>query len=381
MVFPIVRSLQQRDPQEHGRVATTLELLLDLASVIAIASAAAGLHHAIAENHIVEGVISFVLSFFGIWWAWMNYTWFASAYDDGSRNFRNSTFAFIAGALVMAAGVTQFFKDHDLTLIVTGYVVMRAAMVWLWLCAANAHGPHRKTALLYAFGITVTQLFWCLLLLADSQSGVFLLLFGIGVIGELSVPFIAERSGSTPWHRHHVIERYGLLNIIVLGELMLTAAAALRAIPEQDAFDVRLVHVFLCAILITFSFWSLYFTDDDHLGNRDYARAFAWGYGHFFVFGSAAATGAGFGVLVDVITNHAQVTLQVGDAAVSFPVAVYLASLWLVRDRFIEAGWRKLLLPSAACFALLTPLVPAALELLTAATVITALVRGRKART
>jgi len=63
-----------RDTKEAHRASTPLELLFDLVSVIAIAAAAAGLHHAIAENHLFEGLLKFTGSFFAIWWAWMNYT-------------------------------------------------------------------------------------------------------------------------------------------------------------------------------------------------------------------------------------------------------------------------------------------------------------------
>ena len=47
----LLRPVHPRDPNEHHRVSTPLELLFDLVSVIAIASAAAGLHHAIAEGN------------------------------------------------------------------------------------------------------------------------------------------------------------------------------------------------------------------------------------------------------------------------------------------------------------------------------------------
>lgn len=47
--------LAPRDPTEPHRRATPLELLFDLVSVIAVASAAASLHHAILAFHITEG--------------------------------------------------------------------------------------------------------------------------------------------------------------------------------------------------------------------------------------------------------------------------------------------------------------------------------------
>jgi len=43
-----LRPMQARDVHQPHRVATSLELLFDLVTVIAVASAAAGLHHAIA---------------------------------------------------------------------------------------------------------------------------------------------------------------------------------------------------------------------------------------------------------------------------------------------------------------------------------------------
>ncbi|MFD2499093.1 hypothetical protein ACFSTI_09975 [Rhizorhabdus histidinilytica] len=50
-----IRPMHPRDPAEPHRAATALELLFDLVTVIAIAAAAEGLHHAIAEAHAGQG--------------------------------------------------------------------------------------------------------------------------------------------------------------------------------------------------------------------------------------------------------------------------------------------------------------------------------------
>ena len=48
---------------------------------------------------------------------------------------------------------------------------------------------------------------------------------------ELSGPVIAERGeGGTPWHAHHIAERYGLLVIITLGEGIIGTVASLAAV-------------------------------------------------------------------------------------------------------------------------------------------------------
>ena len=43
---------------------------------------------------------------------------------------------------------------------------------------------------------------------------------------ELAIPVIAERQGTTPWHPHHITERYGLFTLILLGESLLASANA-----------------------------------------------------------------------------------------------------------------------------------------------------------
>ena len=80
--------MRPRDPEEQGRSASPLELFFDLVIVIAVATAAVELHHALTENHIVDGLLSYMLVFFAIWWAWMNFTWFATSFDTDDWLYR-----------------------------------------------------------------------------------------------------------------------------------------------------------------------------------------------------------------------------------------------------------------------------------------------------
>src|SRR5689334_5469635 len=75
-------ALQGRDPHEEHRASTPLELFVDLCFVVAVAQAASQLHHALAEGHVTDALVGYPTVFFAIWWAWMNFTWFASAYDN-----------------------------------------------------------------------------------------------------------------------------------------------------------------------------------------------------------------------------------------------------------------------------------------------------------
>ena len=141
-----------RDPDEAHRASTPLELFFDLTFVVAVAQAAAGLHHGLVGGHPGDALVAFPLVFFGIWWAWMNFTWFASAYDTDDAAYRLAVLVLMAGVLIMAAGIPRVFDGRHFGVIVAGYVVMRMAMVGLWLRAAASHPEGRPCARRYAGG-------------------------------------------------------------------------------------------------------------------------------------------------------------------------------------------------------------------------------------
>lgn len=341
-----------RDPHEPNRVSTPLELLFDLVIVIAVASSAEGLHHAIAAGHALSGLATFAMAFFATWWAWMNYTWFASAYDNDGPLYRLITCIIMAGALTVAAGVPRVFAGGQLTLVIVGYVVMRVCMVGFWLIAARADSRHRATAISYAVGIAVAQVYWtmALLVLRPAGFGAVAGLFLLGVLLEMAVPVLAEARGKTPWHHHHVAERHSLFVIIVLGEVLLASAAAFTYADAPGGHSVRLIVLALSALAITFAMWWLYFSQEGPLDQDRFSSSFNWSYAHAFIYAGGAATGAGFAVAIDTAAgagHHADPLL--GDLGVAIPLAIYMAALWFVRDRKVLTGpWRHVLLVFAA---------------------------------
>src|SRR3990170_2186619 len=149
-----------RDPAEEHRAATPLELFFDLCFVVAVAQASVALHHEVAAGHLLEGALFFLMTFFAIWWAWMNFTWFASAYDTDDVLYRLLTFVQIAGVLVIAAGVARTFEGLDYVTITVGYLIMRIGLVAQWLRVAVEHPDRRRTALRFALGVTLVQIGW-----------------------------------------------------------------------------------------------------------------------------------------------------------------------------------------------------------------------------
>lgn len=347
-----------RDPDEEHRAATPLELFFDLVIVVAVAAAASALHHGIADDHVADAIPGYLLTFFAIWWAWMSFTWFAAGYDTDDVPYRVAVFVQMAGAVIIAAGIGRAFDGGDWSLVLLGYIVMRVALVFQWLRAAHDDPAHRTQNVRWAVGIAIMQVLWVVAFLVLPADAFAVAFIGLAA-GELAVPIVAVWGRDAIWHNEHIAERYGLLTIIVLGESVLAGALAFGSVADDAFGDIELLFLAVGALLLVFAMWWLYFerSSDDLLTSR--ARAFEWGYGHYFIWAAAAAVGAGIAVGVDVLTDHAHVGTGMAGAAVAVPVAVYLAGIWILHDvpRSMSRS-RMVLSPVAIVLVLLTPLTP-----------------------
>ncbi|GLW12065.1 membrane protein [Microtetraspora sp. NBRC 13810] len=327
--------MSARPLDEPHRVSSQLELLFDLTFVIAVAAVTAQLAHDIAAGHGLAGLVPFLQVFFAIWWAWMNFTWFASSYDTDDVAYRLLTMVQMAGVLVLAAGVPAAAGHADFGVVTLGYLIMRTALVTQWLRAGLEDPASRRTARRYAAGIGLAQLAWLLRFLL-TETGVLpawsaFASFVCLVVLELAVPRWAERARATTWHPHHIAERYGLFTIILLGESVLAASRGVEGALDAGEVGGPLIVVAASGLVLLFALWWLYFLVQagDGLSDRRH-RSYLWGYGHYGFFAALAALGAGLEVAVEQ-TGHgvAASPLALG-YAVAVPVASCLALLWAV---------------------------------------------------
>jgi low temperature requirement protein LtrA len=355
---PWRRPLAGRDPDEEHRASTPLELLFDLSFVVGVASAAAELHHGVAEGHVGASVGHYLMVFFAIWWAWMNFSWFASAYDTDDVAYRLLTLVQIAGVLVLAAGVPDAFEHEDFTIVTIGYVVMRVPLVVQWLRAARDDPERHAVALRYAVGVTVVQVLWVLRLALPDTAG--LVAFFVLVALDVAVPIWAERAGPmTRWHPEHISERYGLFTIIVLGEVILAATTAVQVGLTEAGVTGVLLAVAAGALLIVFGVWWVYFYRPaaDALRERPNS-AFVWGYVHYFVFAAVGAVGAGLEVAIESALHEGHAGPRTAAYAVAVPVAVTLLVVGGLQTRLAAGGTVFARFAAAAVLVLLAALIP-----------------------
>ncbi|MBK0332378.1 low temperature requirement protein A [Brachybacterium sp. MASK1Z-5] len=367
--------MRPRDPGEEGRAASTLELFFDLVFVVAVSTASVQLHHALTEGHVEHGILSYLIVFFGIWWAWMNFTWFATSFATDDWLYRVLTIVQMGGVLVLASGIAPAFEEQDFSVLIAAYVVMRLAMVAQWLRASRHAGSARSATLIYAGGIALVQALWLVALALPAV--VFPVALGVLILAEVAVPVVAESTGSgesTPWHPHHITERYGLFTLIVLGESLLGSAnAIIEALHDAESLG-PLISIASLTLVATAALWWIYFWPPHHDAISSFASSLLYGYGHFFIFAAAGAFSAGIEVEIDVITGASELHAPYASLAYTIPIAVFMLGIWALAIRPNADRWVNTVVPVAAVLVLIDPVIPIPFAMTTIILVLTVVV-------
>ena len=352
-----LRRMTSRNTEESHRVATPLELLFDLVFVVAVSQASQNLHHLISEDHVGQGVLSYLMVFFAIWWAWMNFTWFASAFDTDDWLYRVMTIVQMAGVLVLAAGVHAAMVDFDFLVVTWGYVIMRLAMVAQWLRAAASDPESRPTAVRFALGIGIVQVLWLARMYLLDEQWQFWTFFAL-VAAELAVPVWAESHQRTSWHPHHIAERFGLFTLLLLGESLLASANAMIDALGEGEHIPELLALAACGLVVTAGIWWLYFAREQHGRLNSLRSGFTFGYLHYLIFASAGAVSAGVEVEIDSITGHSEISHEIAGLALTLPIALFVVSAWAILLQPTLSRWTSAAVVSGAILIAASGLLP-----------------------
>jgi low temperature requirement protein LtrA len=311
-VRPQVLRNQTNEQRAQERTSTWLELFFDLCFVVAVAALARELH----DEPNLGGMMRFLGLFVPVWWSWMIFTWYATAFDNDDVPYRVTLFVAMLSILGLAASVRGIGVEPAATVsFVLAYALMRLLVAGLFL-RARRHVPAavRRFVGFYVAGNVLGAAIWLSSLLVPPPFRY--AVWAIGLSVELLGPILAVRTLDNPrisFHPRHIPERYGLFTLIVLGESVLAVAAGTAGTDWAPAGVLTAIAGFVAAVCI----WWLYF---DHVGSSGIELgprpAFYWGYGHFAVYAGIAAFGVGVQLAIEATAPHSALALA-GEASPS----------------------------------------------------------------
>ena len=355
-----------RPPRKHGEVeyhreVSFLELFYDLVYVVAIGQAA---HH-LAEHVDWEGVRDFAIVFGLIWFAWFNGTVWHELHGREDGRSRNNIFAQM-GLIALLAVFTGDATGDDGTAFAVVYAILFTWFTWQWFVVHHIDDDprYRPTTTRYLVGMVATVAAIVISSMVDDDGvrvGIWAAVVIAWVVGGLVLMTTDRTAGFGEGVTASLVERFGLVTIIVLGEVVIGVVDGISDAEDRDAMTVA---VGIVGLSIGMGIWWNYF---DLLGRRVPGRRGGrladWMFVHLPLTGGIAAAGAAMVSLVehagDDRTPSPTAWLLGGSLAVAL-AGIALATLALPDDEF-PTGMTRHILPTFAT-AIAVILVVAALR-------------------
>ncbi|CAB4862759.1 unannotated protein [freshwater metagenome] len=279
---PLRRPPHLRGPQGNDRHATWLELFFDLVIVAAVISLASRL----VKEPDLGGVLRFVALFIPIAWAWMGFTYYANRFDSDDLAYRLTVSASMLAVAAMATSVGDL-SDAGTQRFALAYSAVAFLRLLLY-ARARRHVPEARRAIdLYLAGFGLGFLFWIISAFVPPPWRY--VLWGIGLFAEFATPLLGWGTiSSTPIDRAHLVERFGLFTIIVLGESVLSVVLGVQI----ATWSSTTVAVASASFVGTVAIWWTYFDFEGGHQLKPGLWGFVTSYGHLAIWLSTAALAA-----------------------------------------------------------------------------------------
>jgi low temperature requirement protein LtrA len=249
-----------------------------------------------------------VLIFIPVWWAWVGFTMFVNRYGEDHATQRIVYFIQMIFVIVLTVSINTDFEKYFLAFMLS-YVGIRLCTVFmyarLWMQRTQLNGIPRVISVGFFIGAMISfSSIWFM------DEWKFIMLYA-GILFDMIYPlFHRKRFKRHPINNHHLLERFGLITLIVMGESVVSIANTIRETPMSS----HLVITALSGFMIIVTTWWHYFTYSDKAVDRHRVSA-GHGilYGHLVIFLS-------LGVMANVIRYGINLELEL-DAFKWFAVA------------------------------------------------------------
>jgi len=297
-----------KDRTQHRQV-TFLELFYDLIYVVLIAE----LTHALAEHVDLEHIANFAFLFVIVWWAWLNGTLYHDIH--GNNDIRTRVFTFLQMFTVAAMAVFAHDALGDTSIgFALSYAAFQVILTYLWW-RTGVHDPnHRPLSSPYVLAFIFTTLIFVLSTFVDPPlrfylwigATLFSVLLPFLPIGlDRGNPDVQAQMELSRTPTASLVERFGLLTIIVLGEVIV---GVVQGVAGHHDLNLEIGAIGAIGMLVAIGLWWLYFDFISHrLPRKGSTWLPIWMYAHLPVTIGVAATGA---AVINVI-EHADQPLPI----------------------------------------------------------------------
>ena len=233
------------------RQATWLELFFDLIFVVALGKLTHLLAHT-HHGHLIQGVwFHLILAFIPMWWIWVGHTVYSNRFDADTRPHRIATLLLMLLMMLASVQIGDEITHNHVPFVII-YCIARLFISGLYFSASRRHPDKAKLA-------TRTSNTYLVGALISGCSALFELpgaaiVFYAGIVFDMvGRKFIVGRT--LPIDRDHLVERVGLLAIILLGESVISLSGGLTDMTWDRLTVVTAVFgfIFICMI------WWIYF--------------------------------------------------------------------------------------------------------------------------
>ena len=300
------------------RGVSPLELFFDLVYVFAIGQLS---HHLVEHVDLRTGAETAILAL-AIYYAWYMTAWGANWLDPDRLPVRILLVGLMFASLLMSVAIGDAF-DGRAWLFVTGYLLLQVgrATFLIWALRGRAQGEHFVNNLVWE---VLAGVFWVAGAIADSDAR--LVLWGLAVLvtygGAFSQHWLPGRGrrvdlGHTEIAGQHLVERFRLFFIIVLGETVLTTGNAFAGEP----FDLERLLTLTIAFTGTVALWWCYFQRAEGIG-VDAAEG-AEDAGAVGVLGTWTLTLIVLGLIAIAVGDELAIAHPSDDATVGFTILTF----------------------------------------------------------
>ncbi len=306
------------------RHATWLELFFDLVFVVAVSQLAQNLNRDVS----LSGFLNFVTLFVPVWWAWIGAAFYATRFDTDDLGYRLLTLGQMLAIAALSVNVHDGLGKSSAGFALS-YAAVRGVLILQYLRAGWHVVTARPLTTRYIYGFSVAAVIW--LVSAFVPIPMRFVLWVLGLTLDMATPLSAwQLHAQLPPDTSHLLERFGLFTLIVLGE---SIAAVINGIAIQP-WNLWSGIAAAFGLVLAFSLWWIYFDYIDDaaiLATRVPRRIWlfeVWLYTHLLLVIGLTATGVG---VQNTVLNASYLVLPGGARwLLCSAVAIYLLALGVI---------------------------------------------------